>query len=100
VILAAGLDARAYRLQWPAGMTVYEVDQPEVVDFKTRTMTEMGAAPSVQRRTVAIDLRHDWATALRASGFEPLQPTVWSAEGLVNYLPAEHRTACSTASPS
>jgi methyltransferase (TIGR00027 family) len=89
VILAAGLDARAYRLQWPAGTTVYEVDQPEVIDFKTRTMSAIGAAPTAQRRTVAIDLRQDWAAALRASGFEPTQPTVWSAEGLVDYLPAD-----------
>jgi len=86
VILAAGLDARAYRLPWAADTIVYEVDQPEVVEFKTRAMTEIGATPTVQRRTVAIDLRDDWAATLRASGFEPMQPTVWSIEGLVHYL--------------
>ena len=89
VILAAGLDARAYRLPWPADMTVYEVDQPDVIEFKTRTLTEIGAAPKAQRRTVAIDLRQDWSAALRASGFDPSQPTVWSAEGLVDYLPGD-----------
>jgi methyltransferase (TIGR00027 family) len=86
VILAAGLDARAYRLPWAADTTVYEVDRPKVVEFKTRTMTEIGAVPTAQRRTVAIDLRDDWAPALRASGFESMQPTAWSAEGLVHYL--------------
>ena len=86
VILAAGLDARAYRLPWAADTIVYEVDQPEVVEFKSRAMTEIGATPTVQRRTVAVDLRYDWAATLRASGFEPMQPTVWSIEGLVHYL--------------
>jgi methyltransferase (TIGR00027 family) len=89
VILAAGLDARAYRLPWPADTTVYEIDQSQVLEFKTRTMTEIGAVPTAQRRTVAIDLRHDWAAALRASGFDPSQPTAWSAEGLVDYLPGD-----------
>jgi methyltransferase (TIGR00027 family) len=89
VILAAGLDARAYRLPWPAGTTVYEIDQPEVIEFKTRALARIGAAPTAQRRIVAIDLRRDWAAALRASGFDPSQPTVWSAEGLVDYLPGD-----------
>jgi methyltransferase (TIGR00027 family) len=89
VILAAGLDARAYRLPWPSGTTVYEIDQPLVVDFKTRTMQELGAASTADRRTVAIDLRHDWPAALRKAGFDPGQPTAWSAEGLLAFLPPE-----------
>jgi O-methyltransferase involved in polyketide biosynthesis len=60
VILASGLDARAYRLDWPADMTVFEVDQPEVIAFKTQTLSELGASPTTDRRTVAIDLRQDW----------------------------------------
>ena len=87
VILAAGLDSRAYRLRWAADTTVYEVDQPPVLEFKTRTMAQIGAAPTARRHTVAIDLREQWAPVLRASGFDPAQPTVWSAEGLVDYLP-------------
>ena len=59
VILAAGLDARAYRLPWQNGTTVYELDQPEVIDFKTETLTGLGANPRADRRTVAIDLRND-----------------------------------------
>lgn len=89
VILASGLDTRAYRLPWPAGTVVYEIDQPEVVEFKTRTLAGLGAEPTAQRRTVAIDLRNDWATALKEKGFDPAAPTAWSAEGLLVYLPPE-----------
>jgi methyltransferase (TIGR00027 family) len=89
VILASGLDTRAYRLAWPAGTTVFELDQPDVITFKTRTLAELGAEPTAQRRTVAIDLRDDWPTALEAAGFDPSVPTAWSAEGLLGYLPPE-----------
>ncbi|MGZ4577815.1 MAG: class I SAM-dependent methyltransferase [Mycobacterium sp.] len=89
VILASGLDARAYRLAWPAGTVVYEVDQPQVIDFKSRTLADLGGVPSADRRVVAVDLRDDWPTALRAAGFDPAQPTAWSAEGLLGYLPPE-----------
>jgi methyltransferase (TIGR00027 family) len=89
VILAAGLDARAYRLPWPRGSVVYEVDQPKVVEFKTETMSRLGATPAAERRTVSIDLRHDWPTALRRSGFDDTKPASWSAEGLLMYLPPE-----------
>jgi methyltransferase (TIGR00027 family) len=89
VILASGLDSRAYRLPWPAGTVVYEIDQPQVIEFKSRSLAELGAAPTADWRTVAIDLRDDWPTALRAAGFDPAQPTAWSAEGLLGYLPPE-----------
>jgi methyltransferase (TIGR00027 family) len=89
VILAAGLDARGYRLPWPDGTTVYEVDQPEVIEFKTRTLAGLGATPTATHRTVAIDLRADWPKALKDNGFDPSQPTAWSAEGLLIYLPSD-----------
>jgi methyltransferase (TIGR00027 family) len=89
VILAAGLDSRAFRLDWPAGTTVYEIDQPQVVHYKTATLQSAGAAPTTDRRTVQVDLRDDWAAALTAAGFDPRQPTAWLAEGLLPYLPAE-----------
>jgi methyltransferase (TIGR00027 family) len=89
VILASGLDARAYRLPWAAGTTVYEIDQPQVIEFKTATMTSIGATPTAERRTVAVDLRDDWPEALRASGFDATKPTAWSAEGLLIYLPPD-----------
>ncbi|HEY2197993.1 MAG TPA: class I SAM-dependent methyltransferase [Mycobacterium sp.] len=89
VILAAGLDSRAFRLDWPAGTTVYEIDQPQVVHYKTTTLESAGAAPTADRRPVQADLRDDWAAALTAGGFDPGQPTAWLAEGLLPYLPAE-----------
>jgi methyltransferase (TIGR00027 family) len=89
VILAAGLDSRAYRLNWPAGTVAYEVDMPDVIGFKTRTLAGLGAEPTAERRTVAIDLRDDWPAALKAAGFDPDQPTAWSAEGLLMYLPPD-----------
>lgn len=89
VILAAGLDARAYRLPWADGTVVYEVDQPEVIDFKTRTLADLGAEPTAQRRTVPVDLRDDWPAAMRAAGLDPDEPTAWCAEGLLIYLPPE-----------
>lgn len=87
VILASGLDTRAYRLPWPAGTVVFELDQPEVIAFKTSTLAELGAQPAAERRTVAIDLRDDWPSALTAAGFDPNAPTAWIAEGLLIYLP-------------
>ncbi len=89
VILASGLDTRAYRLPWPAGTVVYEIDQPAVIDFKTRRLAGLGAEPTAQRRTVAIDLREDWSSALAAAGFDAGEPTAWSAEGLLVYLPPD-----------
>jgi methyltransferase (TIGR00027 family) len=89
VILASGLDSRAYRLTWPAGTTVYEIDQPDVIEFKTRTLAELGAEPTAERRAVAVDLRYDWPSALIEEGFDPHQPTAWSAEGLLGYLPPD-----------
>ncbi|OBH62652.1 SAM-dependent methyltransferase [Mycobacterium colombiense] len=93
VILASGLDSRAYRLPWPAGTIVYEIDMPEVIEFKTLTLGDLGAEPTAERRTVAIDLRDDWASALQAAGFDPQAPSAWSAEGLVVYLPDEAQDA-------
>ncbi|MBW0019042.1 MAG: class I SAM-dependent methyltransferase [Mycobacterium sp.] len=89
VILASGLDSRAYRLDWPAGTTVYEIDQPQVLDYKSTTLAENGVTPSADRRAVAIDLRQDWPAALRKAGFDPTARTAWLAEGLLMYLPAE-----------
>ncbi|BBY34439.1 SAM-dependent methyltransferase [Mycolicibacter minnesotensis] len=89
VILASGLDARAYRLSWPTGMTVFEIDQPAVLAFKAATLAELGAQPTADRRGVAVDLRDDWPGALTQAGFDHTQPTAWIAEGLLGYLPPE-----------
>lgn len=89
VILASGLDARGYRFAWPAGTVVFEIDQPEVLAFKVATLAELNAAPTAEVRTVGIDLRHDWPSALREAGFDATKPSAWTAEGLLPFLPAE-----------
>jgi methyltransferase (TIGR00027 family) len=93
VLLAAGLDSRAYRLDWPAGTIVYEIDLPKVLQYKTETLADLGAAPSAERRPVPVDLRHDWPAALRDKGFDLSQPTAWLAEGLLPFLPAAAQEA-------
>ncbi|WP_433193164.1 SAM-dependent methyltransferase [Nocardia sp. CA-107356] len=87
VILAAGLDARAYRLEWPIGTTVFELDLPKVVEFKEIALAD--CTPAAERRAIAVDLRQDWPAALRDNGFDPAAPTAWLAEGLLRYLPAD-----------
>ena len=88
VLLAAGLDSRAYRLDWPAGTTIYELDQPQVLEFKREVLAGIGHEPKAERREIAVDLRDDWQTALTDAGFDPTQPSAWIAEGLLIYLPA------------
>ena len=89
VILASGLDSRAYRLNWPAGTTVFEIDQPKVLEYKESVLSEHGVRPTSTRREVAVDLRHDWPKVLREAGFDASTPTAWLAEGLLMYLPAD-----------
>ena len=89
VILASGLDSRAYRLDWPAGTTVYEIDQPKVLEYKSETLAAHGARPRAELHHVPVDLRFDWPQALREAGFDADRPTAWLAEGLLMYLPAD-----------
>jgi methyltransferase (TIGR00027 family) len=89
VILAAGLDSRAYRLPWPDETTIFELDRPQVLDFKREVLAEQEAKPNAERREVAIDLREDWPQALRDRGFDSAKPSAWIAEGLLLYLPAD-----------
>jgi methyltransferase (TIGR00027 family) len=88
VILAAGLDSRAYRLDWPAATTIFELDRPQVLDFKREVLSAHGDQPRAERREIAVDLRDDWPQALRDNGFDPARPSAWIAEGLLIYLPA------------
>lgn len=89
VLLAAGLDSRGYRLPWPDGTVVFELDQPRVLEFKREVLAAHGDAPTAERREVAVDLRNDWPQALRDSGFDPSKPSAFIAEGLLIYLPAD-----------
>jgi methyltransferase (TIGR00027 family) len=86
VILAAGLDSRAYRLAWAKGTTVYELDMPDVLAFKSATLALHRSEPSAARVEVGVDLRTDWPLALRERGFHAAQPTAWLLEGLLPFL--------------
>ena len=88
VILAAGLDARAWRLPWLGGTTVYELDQPKVLEFKLSTLRQRGALPRCDLVDVPVDLRRDWPTALQQVGFDDSAPSAWTVEGLLMFLPA------------
>ena len=70
-------------------MTVFELDQPAVIEFKGRALADLGAAPAAELHAIGIDLRQDWPAALRARGFDPQAPTAWIAEGLLGYLPPD-----------
>jgi methyltransferase (TIGR00027 family) len=93
VIVAAGLDSRAYRLEWPNGTTVFEVDLSRVLEFKARVLGERGVAPKARRSEVAADLRTDWPTPLKAAGFDPQSPSAWSVEGVLPYLTDDAQSA-------
>lgn len=86
VILAAGMDARAYRLDWRPDTTVYEVDQPQVIAAKNERMA--GAPPRCHRVAVGIDLAEDWPEALLHQGFSSSAKTAWLVEGLLQYIDA------------
>jgi methyltransferase (TIGR00027 family) len=89
VLLGAGLDARAYRLGWPEGVRLFEIDVPEVLDFKEHVLRRCNAEPRCARTTVRADLLEDWRTPLQASGFRSSETAVWVAEGLLIYLTTE-----------
>jgi methyltransferase (TIGR00027 family) len=89
VILGSGLDTRTFRMQWPQGFPVFEIDQPQVVDFKDHVLDDSGIRPRCERHCVRVDLRDDWASALTQAGFDASQPTAWLAEGLLAYLPRD-----------
>jgi methyltransferase (TIGR00027 family) len=93
VLVAAGLDTRAFRLDWPAGTRVFEIDQPDVFAYKNAVLDAQGARPLGERVAVSADLREDWTRPLLDAGFEPDLPSAWVAEGLLFYLPedAVHR---------
>ena len=88
VIFAAGLDSRAYRLDWPDGTVIYELDQPQVLEFKRGVLAERGDKPRAKRVEIAVDLREDWPQTLRDNGFDDTKPAAFIAEGLLIYLPA------------
>ena len=97
VLLAAGMDTRAYRLGWPAGTRLFEIDQPDVLAFKNAVLNSRGAVPRCDRAALAADLREDWTDTLLGSGLRPIERTAWLAEGLLIYLTAEEADRLLTA---
>ena len=89
VLLAAGLDTRAYRLPWPDGVRLYELDLPEVLSFKDEVLTGENAVARCSRTTLPVDLREDWPDRLVEAGLDPSRPTAWLIEGLLVYLTAD-----------
>ncbi len=85
VLLGAGLDTRAFRIDWPAGQVIYELDRADVLTFKHEVLD---AAPTTTRHPIAADLGQDWAQPLLKAGFDPTAPTAWLIEGVLFYLPA------------
>lgn len=96
VLLAAGLDTRAYRLRWPPGTVVFELDAPKVLSFKDEVLAFADAVPTTERLAVDADLRADWPAALRERGFDVARPTVWLVEGLLPFLPNDAKDAVFT----
>ncbi|MER8198351.1 class I SAM-dependent methyltransferase [Streptomyces microflavus] len=92
VLLGAGLDSRAFRLDWPPGCVIFEIDREEVLAFKHQVLDGLSAAPKAARVPVPMDLRADWAGALPGAGFDPAAPSVWLVEGLLFYLPPAAET--------
>lgn len=92
VLLGAGLDSRAFRLDWPPGCAIFEIDREGVLAFKQKVLDGLSATPKAERVPIPIDLRADWVAALADAGFDPAAPSVWLAEGLLFYLPTAAET--------
>jgi methyltransferase (TIGR00027 family) len=92
VLMAAGLDTRAFRLDWTHGTRLFELDQAPVLEYKARILRSASAAPTCERQTIAVDLTAPWEEALMEAGFAPQQPSGWLFEGFLFYLPSENVT--------
>ncbi|MFI6085494.1 class I SAM-dependent methyltransferase [Streptomyces sp. NPDC051217] len=92
VLLGAGLDTRAFRLDWPGDCVIYEIDREGVLAFKHQVLGALSATPRAVRVPIPTDLRADWVGALTGAGFDPAAPSVWLAEGLLFYLPMTAET--------
>lgn len=87
VLMAAGLDTRAFRLPWPEGARIYELDRAAVLDHKEAILRAAGAQPGCWRAVAEADLTGPWKEALEAAGIDLQAPAAWLLEGLLFYLP-------------
>jgi len=86
VLVASGLDTRAFRLAWPEGTCLFELDRPQVLQFKDRVLSSVGVKPCCRHHAIGVDLEGSWTDALSLAGFDPQQRSVWVLEGLFSYL--------------
>ena len=86
VLVAAGMDARAFRLDWPPGTVLFELDRADVFAEKEPMLRQLGAIPLCDRRVVRCDLAEPWAEQISAAGFDPARPAAVLIEGLLCYL--------------
>lgn len=89
VLIAAGMDTRAFRLEWPDGTDLYEVDHGPLIEEKRRRLEALGARPAVRRHELSADLTQEWLPELEKAGFDPSRPTLWIAEALTFFLAEE-----------
>lgn len=89
VLMAAGLDTRAYRLAWPEKTHLFELDQPAILDYKARILANAQAQPTCRRTAIGVDLASPWKAKLLEVGFDDEAPTAWLLEGFLFYLPNE-----------
>ena len=89
VLLGAGLDSRAFRLNWPPATRLVELDTAAMVAFKEPVIVARGATPTCSRTVAVADLLSDWTSVLSTTGWQREQPTVWLVEGVVSYLTEE-----------
>jgi methyltransferase (TIGR00027 family) len=92
VLMAAGLDTRAFRLGWPVGTMIYELDQAEVLGYKDQILQSNGAQSYCKRLAIPADLARPWRQLLLQAGFDPELPSIWLLEGFLFYLPDESIT--------
>ncbi|TDC52891.1 SAM-dependent methyltransferase [Micromonospora sp. KC207] len=86
VVAPCGMDARAFRLDWPRPVRFFDVDRPVVLAAKRAVLGE--TRPSADVRPVGVDLRDGtWTAQLTAAGYRPDEPSIWLLEGLLYYLP-------------
>jgi methyltransferase (TIGR00027 family) len=89
ILVAAGLDTRAFRLSWPRHTKIYELDQASVLEEKEDILSSVDARSNCERRAVNVDLAGSWSDSLISAGFKPEQPSVWLLEGFLFYIPDE-----------
>jgi methyltransferase (TIGR00027 family) len=87
VLMAAGMDTRAYRLSWPENTRLYELDQPAVLQTKGEILRAVDAVPSCERVSIEVDLSGPWEEKLIQVGFVPEELSGWLLEGFLFYLP-------------